>query len=367
MDILTHAVLGALSATLLTPKSLPKLPIAFVGGFSALAPDLDVLIRSTEDPLLVLEYHRHFSHSLFFAPLATLILSLLYWPLWRKWTATRTSFSLVWLSISVFIGYTSACLLDVCTSYGTHLFWPWVTDPISLNLIAVVDPLFTVLLMAGLAMCFIKKNAYWPWMGLAMALLYLGLGYSQHQRAIHTATQWAHQEHFPIKRIIAKPTMANQWLWRVLIIGDEQVYVTAYHLPLLRRNSVTEYSGGYVRLISFPILDRTATDHSIDFDPAQANTAWSYISPTSRSGQDLQRFSKLAYGIIATDPKRPNRIGDLRYALLPNSAVPIWGIEIDVHNPEHAPSFYTAREFTPDMRKTFIRMLQGKPLATHAP
>ena len=44
-----------------------------VGGLAAMAPDLDVLIRSTEYPLLNLKYHRHFTHALAFAPLARII------------------------------------------------------------------------------------------------------------------------------------------------------------------------------------------------------------------------------------------------------------------------------------------------------
>ena len=46
---------------------------ALVGAVAGMTADLDVLIRSSADPLLNLEYHRHFSHSLLFVPLGALL------------------------------------------------------------------------------------------------------------------------------------------------------------------------------------------------------------------------------------------------------------------------------------------------------
>ena len=54
--------------------------IGFIGFLAGLAPDLDVLIRSETDPILFLEYHRQFSHSLFFIPLGSLIVALFIFP-----------------------------------------------------------------------------------------------------------------------------------------------------------------------------------------------------------------------------------------------------------------------------------------------
>ncbi len=40
---------------------------------SFVIPDMDVLIRSASDPLLAIEYHRHFTHALAFIPVGGLI------------------------------------------------------------------------------------------------------------------------------------------------------------------------------------------------------------------------------------------------------------------------------------------------------
>ena len=47
-----------------------------VGGLAALAPDLDVLIRSETDPLLAIEHHRGFTHSLAVIPVGGAVAAL---------------------------------------------------------------------------------------------------------------------------------------------------------------------------------------------------------------------------------------------------------------------------------------------------
>ena len=72
MDPLTQGLLGAsLPQSLSKKKSLAI--VAIIGLISGLAPDLDIFIRSENDPLLFLEYHRQFTHSLIFIPFGGLI------------------------------------------------------------------------------------------------------------------------------------------------------------------------------------------------------------------------------------------------------------------------------------------------------
>ena len=68
MDPVTQGVLGASLASVISNKKNLKIA-AFCGLVGGLVPDLDILIRSEEDSLLSIEYHRHFTHSLFFVPL----------------------------------------------------------------------------------------------------------------------------------------------------------------------------------------------------------------------------------------------------------------------------------------------------------
>ena len=83
MDPLSQAAVGVAFAQTIIPKN--KLIIGtFIALVAALAPDLDVLIKSNDDPLLGLKYHRHFTHSLAFIPLGALIVSAGIYPFAKK-------------------------------------------------------------------------------------------------------------------------------------------------------------------------------------------------------------------------------------------------------------------------------------------
>lgn len=58
---------------------------AGIGFFAGIAADMDILIQSENDPLLNIEFHRHFTHSLFFVPLGALLVALVLWPFFRKY------------------------------------------------------------------------------------------------------------------------------------------------------------------------------------------------------------------------------------------------------------------------------------------
>ena len=68
MDPISQGTVGAAFAQSTANKS-NIIKIGIIGFLAGLAPDLDVLIRSENDPILFLEYHRQFSHSLFLFPL----------------------------------------------------------------------------------------------------------------------------------------------------------------------------------------------------------------------------------------------------------------------------------------------------------
>jgi len=70
MDPLSQGTIGASFSQSLSSKNL--LTIGIIGFLAGMSPDLDVLIKSDQDPLLFLEFHRQFTHSLFFIPIGGL-------------------------------------------------------------------------------------------------------------------------------------------------------------------------------------------------------------------------------------------------------------------------------------------------------
>ncbi len=64
MDPLSQGVLGASASQSIASEPGKQRLSLLVGLLAGMAPDLDVLIRSAEDPLLFLDFHRQFTNSL---------------------------------------------------------------------------------------------------------------------------------------------------------------------------------------------------------------------------------------------------------------------------------------------------------------
>ena len=83
MDPVTQGIVATTAAQAYSKKH--NLIIAsFIGFLAGLAPDIDIFIRSDVDPLLFLEYHRQFTHSLFFIPIGSLICSITFYYAFSK-------------------------------------------------------------------------------------------------------------------------------------------------------------------------------------------------------------------------------------------------------------------------------------------
>ena len=177
MDPISQGIVGALWAASLAPKHKLK-PTLIAGALAGVAADLDVFISSSTDPLLFLEYHRQFTHSLIFVPIGALIVALCLWPFLKRSLQPKE------LLTACFLGYLSHGLLDACTTYGTQLLWPFTDDRVAWNVISIVDPLFTLPLLITVVLGVRAKRVNaWPRIGLIWLFAYLGAGEIQRQRA----------------------------------------------------------------------------------------------------------------------------------------------------------------------------------------
>ena len=176
MDPVTQGAFGAIFAQTMSNKK--KILVgSIVGCLAGLAPDLDIIIRSASDPLLKLEYHRQFTHSIIFIPIGALIVTLFSRIFVRKY--------LSWLETYLFsfFGYATHGLLDACTSYGTQLLWPFSDERISWNYVSVVDPFLSVPLILAIIFSIIMKNKYITLFGIFYIFIYLTFGAFQENRA----------------------------------------------------------------------------------------------------------------------------------------------------------------------------------------
>jgi inner membrane protein len=332
MDLITQGLIGAACAG--SGARRPELRKAIgIGFFAGMLADLDVLIRSAEDPLLVLEYHRHFTHALVFIPFGALVAAGFAWLLLRR----RLGFGRIYLY--ALLGYLPSGLLDAFTSYGTHLLWPFSDARIAFNAIAVVDPLFSLSLLIGLLVAGLRRQPNAARAGLALALLYLGFGISQRERAEAAALDLAAARGDRVERIEVKPTMGNLLLWRVVYQLADGFQVDA--LRVWPGSTPLVYPGGPV--------------------PALGVEALAGIPAGSVLADDIARFDYFSDGWLALHPDDPDVIGDLRYAGVPNGSRPLWGIRIDRSRPQQHVAFETYRQFSRAERQAFLLMLRGAP------
>lgn len=331
MDIVTQGALGALLAQAAAPPRDARLA-ALIGGAAGMLADADTLLGSRDDALLVLEYHRHFSHALAFVPIGALLAALLLWPLLRR----RVGFARCYAY--ALLGYATSGLLDACTSYGTHLLWPFAPDRIAWGIIAVVDPLFTMILLVALALGVRRRRAQPARVGLALAGAYLVLGVVQQQRATAVAQAAIATRGHAAERLVVKPTIGNLLLWRSVYVVDGRVYADGIRV------------GG-------PGGTRTYAGESAPLFDAGRELAWA--PPDSRARRDVERFTVLSDGMVARDPRDPTVLGDVRYAMLPTAVAPLWGIALDPAAADAPARLVTNRSLTAEARQRFVAMLRG--------
>lgn len=332
MDPLTQGVFGSLWALPAARREHMR-SAAVAGWLGGMAPDLDVLIRSGEDTLLAIEYHRHFSHSLTFIPIGGLVVALALWPFFRK----RLSFGLLYLWC--FLGYASHGLLDACTSYGTYLLWPFSNARSAFNWISVIDPLYTLPLLALLILG-LWRGRHWPIAAaLSWVVVYMGLGAIQNHRAEQILIDWAEKNAIVVERAVAKPGFANLVLWRALVDDGER-----FHLVAIRN-----LPGSKTRLWPGGSVQRFAVD---GFDPH------------TRLGHDLRRFDHFSSGwLFHYSPYNGDGrsfIGDFRYAIDPASQRPLWGVLVDPEDLESPARYTTPRRVLEEERAAFLDRLLGR-------
>ncbi len=332
MDPVTQMSIGAAAAALVARRSDMRLAVV-VGALAGGAPDLDVLIRSDSDPLLALQYHRHFTHALVLAPLIGLIVSGLFRGLffWKDWPFRR---------IAVFgvLGALTHGPIDACTSYGTLLYWPFLSHRESWDIISIIDPIFTIPLFLLLVLGFAFQIPRLAQVAVVLCLTYLTLGLFQRSQAADFARELAENRGHIIEDLSVRPSLGNIVLWRIVYrVGD------IYHVDAVRTIPWCDpyhYSGSQVAAY---VLDNTVAEKSV-------------------LEYDIERFRFFSQGYLYRYSKDTQLIGDLRYALFPDSVVPLWGIRIEPSLPDEHVSMEYFRDTSEEAFGRLWRMIQGRPV-----
>jgi inner membrane protein len=330
MDPISQGTVGAAFAQS-TANKKNILSISVIGFLAGLAPDLDVFIRSSTDPILFLEYHRQFSHSLFFIPFGALIVALLLYPLFRKSVSLRTVY------LASFLGYATHGLLDACTSYGTLLFWPFSSQRVTWNNISIVDPLFTIPILILVGTAIKTRKRLFSYFAIGWVAFYLCLGFVQYDRAFKAANELALSRGHNPERLTLKPSFGNLILWKSIYQHEEKFYVDAIRTVL----SSTWCSGESIRIFDY--------QHHLP-----------NLNKDSQQRKDIERFRWFSQNYLGFD-KDKSLVTDVRYSMIPNQIAPMWGLVIDNQRGinEHA-IWWTSRGVGQDQLDIFKQMLSGK-------
>ncbi len=343
MDPVSQACFGAsLSQSFANDKS-KQLSALLIGALAGMSADLDVLIRSPDDPLLFLEYHRQFTHSLVFIPVGALLCALVFHLIvvaaGRISRSVKTNISFPEITLFSFLGYATHALLDSCTSYGTQLYWPFSDVRVAWNIVSVVDPLFTLPVAFLILLAVFRQHVRYARLAFAYALVFLSVGVIQHHRAEKAAYTLVQQRHHQAERMRVKPSFANRHVWKIIYEYNDRYYVDA--VKLLWN---TEYiPGTSIRKLNV----------KRDFPWLPAN---------SQQAKDIERFRRFSNNFLALSTQNPDIIIDVRYSFLPNRINLMWGIElnkenIDDNKLEAHVEFITNSDLDAKTRKMFVEML----------
>jgi len=228
MDSITQIALGAAVGEATLGHRVGR-KAALWGGICGTLPDLDVLVPFA-DPVADFTYHRSFSHSLLILALLT---PLMVW-LIRRIHPRDAHYRAGWFAL-VYLAFATHALLDSCTIYGTQIFWPLDNTPMTWGSLFIIDPAYTLPLIAGLvALALARHN---PLRGyrinaamLALSTVYIAWSFAAKYYAEGVARESLAQRGIDYERIVTLASPFNTVLWRIVAMEENGYHVGWYSL-----------------------------------------------------------------------------------------------------------------------------------------
>lgn len=125
-------------------------------------------------------------------------------------------------------------LIDACTSYGTQIFEPFSNYRVAFNNISIIDPLYTVPMLLGLmAVLFVKNEktkAFWNYMGIGLASLYMVSTFYSKSIMNQVVADNLKAQGIEYSDYITYPALLNTILWQTTVEADDAFYYGTYSL-----------------------------------------------------------------------------------------------------------------------------------------
>lgn len=304
VDFITQNLLGGIAGQAALGPRLGRraLPPAMLGGA---VPDFDVLLTPLADPALPFLLHRHFTHALLFIPVGALLAAAPFMLLRSYRAQAGATFA------AALVGCATHGPLDDLTSYGTHLWWPFTDARTAQDLLSIIDPIVTGVLLLGVVSALVLGRAGPARAGLALFLAYLLFAIGQQGRASAALDRDLESRGVASERTRLMPTIGNAVLYRALTLeGDGRIRADAVRVgigrpALVRRGATT------------PRLDPQALPATRDDERMREVLA------------TFTAFTDGWIGIVGRDDAGRVLVADLRFSIDPAGFEPLWGVQID--------------------------------------
>jgi len=337
MDLLSQGLLAATSPTSFNKKKQNRGKLFFCLFLVGLFPDIDVLFSNANNPLSELDLHRQFSHSFILAPIFSILLSFIFKITFLK----KEKFTCMYLL--VLLAYTSHILLDSLTSYGTSFLWPISTQKYSFNLISIIDPIYTSILLLCALFYFLKKTILQRIFFL-LSISYLASSFIIKNNIKNSFNKLTQQRQHQVIKSVIKPSFGNIILWRSVYLHKDKIYADAYRFQLFKPNKIIQgdeksrfhlkqlgQSFQNVKRNDYLIIDRYIKQHSNDF-----------VSLTKAPDSSEYYFN------------------DERFSLLPHKLNPVWALKWSPQKSRLKRFKMTYfRKFSQDQKDEFFKILRG--------
>ena len=253
MDSVSQILLGAAVGEAVMGRQIGRKALLW-GGVCGLFPDLDVLVP-LGDAVKDFTYHRSASHSLFVLAVLTPLFVALILKLHPHTAVYRRRWA-----VMVYLALATHVLLDCFTVYGTQIFWPMPTPPVMWSTIFIIDPAYTIPLMAGvLAALLLPRGGTRGWrinaVCLGLSTLYLAWTVGAKVHVTKTARASLAAQDIAAEKMLTVPAPFNTLLWRVLVM-DETGYHEGFYSLLDDRRQIR-----FRHYDSRPALLESVSDH----------------------------------------------------------------------------------------------------------
>lgn len=326
MDSLTQLALGAAVGEATMGRKIGSRAILW-GAIAGTLPDLDVFVP-LGDAVKDFTYHRSASHSLFVLALLT---PFLVWLITRIHPDTRVHFKR-WL-LAIYLVFATHVLLDSLTAYGTQIFWPFVTTPVSFSSVFIIDPLYTLPLLVGVMAALVMtrhtdRGHLINRFGLMASTLYLSWTLIAKTIVDRNFEDALRDQGIAYQKMFTTPSPFNSLLWRA-VVRDQAGYYEAYYSLLDDDNDI--------RFSFFPSEDQLLNEISEHWP--------------------VQRLKWFSRGFYAVSERQGDIvISDLRMGLEPGY---VFQFKVGVISNPH-PKPVSPERLTADRDLSLLRLVWGR-------